>query len=70
MKVVHTQGTCGGVEECLAIAPDYFVVDDDGLLQVARADIDGDDLERVTEAVNACPTGALRLEKILEGRHA
>lgn len=70
MKVVHTQGTCGGVEACVEIAPDYFAVDDDGLLQVARAEISEEDLARVTEAVNECPTGALRLEKLLEGRHA
>lgn len=70
MKVVHTQGTCGGVEACVEIAPDYFVVDEDGLLQVARAEIPPEDLERVTNAVNECPTGALRLEKLLEAGRA
>jgi ferredoxin len=61
MKVVHTQGTCGGVEACVELAPDYFEVDEAGLLQLARSDIPDADLDRITEAVNECPTGALRL---------
>ena len=63
MKVLHTQGTCGGVEQCVEVAPDYFEVDDAGLLHVLRSDISDADLKRVTEAVNECPTGALRLAK-------
>lgn len=63
MKVVHSQGTCGGVESCVELAPDYFQIDDDGLTRVTRSDISDEDLERVTDAVNECPTGALRLSK-------
>lgn len=63
MKVIHTQGTCGGVEACIELAPDYFEVDADGLTQVTKADVAEADLERVTDAVNECPTGALRLAK-------
>lgn len=63
MKVFHTQGTCGGVEACIELAPDYFTVDADGLTQVTRHDIPEEDLARVTEAVNECPTGALWLSK-------
>lgn len=61
MKVVHTQGTCGGVEACVELAPDYFEVDEAGLIHLAQTVISEADLERVTEAVNECPTGALRL---------
>lgn len=61
MKVVHTQGVCGGVENCVAVAPDYFEVDDRGLIRVVSADVSQADLERVTRAVDECPTGALRL---------
>ena len=62
MKVVHTQGTCGGVEMCVELAPDYFEVDADGLIRVLRSDVPEADLEHVTNAVNECPTGALRLQ--------
>lgn len=67
MRVTHTQGTCGGVERCVELAPDYFEVDDAGLIKVLRADVSDADLERVTNAVNECPTGALRLAKDPEG---
>lgn len=70
MKVVHTQGMCGGVETCVELAPDYFVIGEDGQTQVAVAEIADEDLERVTLAVNECPTGALRLARDTEGSHA
>ncbi|CAN5457749.1 hypothetical protein BH11ACT8_BH11ACT8_00660 [soil metagenome] len=63
MKVVHTQGTCGGVEACVELAPDYFEVDADGLIHLAQSVIRPADLDRITEAVSECPTGALRLVK-------
>jgi ferredoxin len=59
MRVTHTQGTCGGVEMCVELAPDYFEVDEKGLIRVVHAEVPEADLERVTEAVNFCPTGAL-----------
>lgn len=70
MRVAHTQGTCGGVEMCVELAPDYFEVDQAGLIRVLHAEIPDQDLERVTNAVNECPTGALRLVKDAEASHA
>ena len=63
MKVAHTQGICGGVEQCVELAPDYFEVDEKGLIRVVSEEVAESDLERVTEAVTECPTGALRLLK-------
>lgn len=63
MRVSHTQGTCGGVEQCVELAPDYFAVDEDGLIRVLHADVPDADLERVRNAVHECPTGALHLSK-------
>lgn len=63
MKVIHSQGTCGGVEMCVELAPDYFEIDADGMTKVIRPEVADEDLERVTEAVNECPTAALRLQK-------
>ena len=63
MRVEHAQGTCGGVENCVAVAPDYFEVDEAGLIRVVSAVIADADVERVTQAVDECPTGALRLLK-------
>lgn len=70
MKVVHTQGICGGVEMCVELAPDYFEVDADGLIKVLRSDVSEKDLAHVTNAVNECPTGALRLDRGREASHA
>ncbi|KRF17048.1 hypothetical protein ASG90_06865 [Nocardioides sp. Soil797] len=64
MKVIHSQGTCGGVEACIELAPDYFHIDEDGMTQVSRPDVADEDVERVAEAVNECPTAALRLQKV------
>lgn len=67
MRVEHTQGTCGGVENCVVVAPDYFEVDEAGLIRVVSADVTDADLERVRRAVEECPTGALRLLQVEPG---
>lgn len=63
MKVVVDTDRCGGHGLCEAIAPDYFEVQGDGVVQVLRPDIDDADLTDIEDAVASCPTEALRIER-------
>lgn len=50
---------CLGCGVCLDYAPRSFVQDEDG--QAVLREPPGDELDRIREAVGACPTGALEL---------
>ncbi len=52
---------CQGTGVCESIAPAYFEVRDDGSMHVIHADVAPGDLDRVGDAVDSCPTLALRL---------
>src|SRR6478609_6518340 len=48
---------------CEAMSPDYFEVDDGGVLQFVQGDDVADDvMDEIDAAVHACPTGALSRE--------
>lgn len=52
---------CTGLGICESLAPDFFEVNDDGELLLLREEIGDADLQEVEEAVNGCPTEALRI---------
>lgn len=52
---------CTGLGICESLAPDFFEVDDNGELLVLKEEIGDDELQEVEEAVNGCPTEALRI---------
>lgn len=52
---------CTGLGICESLAPDFFEVNDDGELLVLKEEIGDADLQEVEEAVNGCPTEALRI---------
>lgn len=52
---------CQGTGVCESIAPSHFEVREDGTMHVIRADVAPADLDRVRDAVDSCPTLALRL---------
>ena len=60
-RVVVDRDRCVGSGACEMLAPDVFEVDDDGVLVVHRAEVDGDELNDVEDAVQACPVQALAL---------
>ncbi len=62
MKVVVDTDRCGGHGLCEAIAPDYFEVQSNGLVQSLRPTVDPADLPDIEDAVASCPTEALRIE--------
>ena len=52
---------CQGTGVCEAIAPDFFEVRDDGAMHIIRPDVDPEHLDLIGDAVDSCPTLALRL---------
>ncbi len=54
-------GLCSANAVCVALVPTVFELDGDDL-HVLKDPLDPADLPAVTEAVDSCRTGALRLE--------
>lgn len=52
---------CTGLGICESLAPDFFEVDDSGELILLKEDIGDAELQEVEEAVNGCPTEALKI---------
>lgn len=61
MKIVLDRSKCTGLGICESLASDFFEVNDDGDLLVHKYDVSEDELESVENAVNSCPTEALRI---------
>lgn len=61
-KVVADTTKCLGNGLCVMTAPRVFTQnEDDGLVQVIRPVPEAGDWEAVERAVNACPSGTLRI---------
>jgi ferredoxin len=61
MKVVVDRSKCTGLGICESLAPVFFEIDDNGELVQLKEDITDDELAAVEEAVQGCPTEALRI---------
>ncbi|GGL10234.1 ferredoxin [Nocardia jinanensis] len=61
MKVVLDRTKCTGLGICESLAPAFFEVDDNGDLLMHKEDVTEDEMAEVEEAVNSCPTEALRI---------
>lgn len=60
MKIHVDRNRCTGIGMCEAVSPDWFEVDDDGVLQLINGDEFPPEAEReIDEAIRACPTQAL-----------
>ena len=60
-KVIADSDRCKSHAECMRIVPEVFEVRDDGYMYILVEDIDESLRSRVDEAVDACPTQALRI---------
>ena len=60
-KVIADYDRCKSHAECMRIVPEVFEVRDDGYMYILVEDIDESLRSRVDEAVDACPTQALRI---------
>ena len=61
MEISVDNGRCTGLGICESISPDVFEVDADGLLIVHESEVAGADPAELEQAVQSCPTAALRL---------
>jgi ferredoxin len=69
MKIFIDRNTCIGNALCVAIAPEVFDLNDDGVLQLSVAE--GEEVpvhiaklrDRILEAEASCPVGAIRVEE-------
>lgn len=53
---------CRGYANCVVGAPDYFDLDDDGIVVLLRTKVPEAERSRVTEAARSCPVSALVVE--------
>ncbi|XKH57561.1 ferredoxin [Citricoccus nitrophenolicus] len=53
---------CQGYANCVIAAPDYFDLDDDGIVDVLKTEVPEADRAHVTEAARSCPVSALVVE--------
>ncbi len=61
MKIIHDENVCASTGMCEAVDPDNFEIGDDGALHIHNRTPPEDQRALITEAVQACPTGALKL---------
>ncbi|BBZ61758.1 MULTISPECIES: ferredoxin [Mycolicibacterium] len=52
---------CQGYANCVVAAPDYFDIDDRGLVEVRKTEVPSADRTRVEEAARSCPVAALEV---------
>jgi len=62
MKIVHDLSRCASTGMCEAVAPELFQVTADGVLVLLNPTPPEASRALVEEAVDACPTQALRIE--------
>ena len=60
MKV--DKNTCIGCGVCVALAPKYFRMGDDGKSEVIKEDVEQGDEDMVRNAAQSCPVGAIKIE--------
>ncbi len=59
MKVKVVDEKCIGCGSCIAITPDVFEYNDEGLATVKIEEIPDDLIEATEDALNSCPVGAI-----------
>jgi ferredoxin len=60
-RIVIDGSLCSGFGDCADLAPDVFELDSHGK---ANLRVGTSDDERVLEAADACPMGAIRVEEV------
>lgn len=62
MRVRVDLDLCTGVQNCVAIAPDYFETDNKGLAHEIKNPVSEEDEDLLFEAAESCPVQAVILE--------
>lgn len=63
VKVLADRNVCIGAGMCVMTDDEVFDQDDDGAVLLRRDQVPEDHRQRVREAVNLCPSGALSLSE-------
>jgi len=56
-------GLCQGYANCIDAAPEYYDIDDEGVVVLLREEISEAELPVLEEAVRSCPVSALTIER-------
>jgi ferredoxin len=59
MKVIADVARCSGHARCAAVAPDLFILTDDGFIGAAEIPVPPGQADLAQRAVRACPERAL-----------
>ena len=59
MKTKVDKDLCIGCGACVGICPEVFNFNDEGLAEAITEEINKDDIEKVRDAVESCPTDAI-----------
>ena len=63
MRVIVDYDVCASTGSCMQVCPEVFEVRSDGFLYVLQDEPPAELHERVREAEQLCPTGAITLEE-------
>lgn len=63
-KIIVNKDACMGCGACVAIDPDHFEFNDDGLSQTKSND--NLDSNNLASAISSCPTGAISIDENCE----
>jgi ferredoxin len=61
MKIEVDVNECRGYALCIGIAPEYFELDEGGLVAILKDDVEAGGEDGVREAALVCPTQAIRV---------
>lgn len=59
MKVKISNDTCIGCGACVSICPEVFNFNDEGFAEVLDIKIENNNIEKVKDALESCPTQAI-----------
>lgn len=63
MKIILDYDKCIGCGLCFMLKSDVFTLDDDGYCKLKKTEITENDLPKVKEVINVCPTKVIELKK-------
>ena len=63
MRVVVNTSTCVGSGQCASSAETVFTQDDQGLVVVLKADVEGEEVEAARLAAFLCPSRSITVEE-------
>jgi ferredoxin len=63
MRILVDKARCAGHARCYATAPEIFVLDDNGYIDMESFDVQPGQEELARRGARACPERALRVEK-------